>query len=206
MFPLGSVLFPGMRLALHVFEPRYRALVAACLAAAERGEPPEFGVVLIERGTEVGGGDQRFGIGTTARLIQVLEVPDGRYAMVAVGGRRITVRSWLPEDPYPKAEVEALDDAWFDPALDQPLLERAEGAVRRCLALEAELGEVAEPPALDLDEEPTAAAWQLAAAAPVSELDQLALLRSASCTELLRSLADMAEEEATVLAFRLGSN
>ena len=54
MFPLGTVLLPGAVLPLHVFEPRYRQLVQDCLA----GEP-EFGVVLIERGSEVGGGDQR---------------------------------------------------------------------------------------------------------------------------------------------------
>jgi Lon protease-like protein len=206
MFPLGTVLFPGMPLTLHVFEPRYRALMAACVAGAERGEPPEFGVVLIERGTEVGGGDQRFGTGTVARLTQVAELPDGRYATLAVGTRRVAVRSWLPDDPYPRAEVDDLDDAWFDPALDQPLLERAEAAVRRCLSLKQELGEPGHPPDVELDEEPLATAWQLAAIAPLGELDQLALLRSASCTDLLGRLASMADEEATVLAFRLSSN
>ena len=57
MFPLGTVLFPTLILPLHVFEPRYRALVENCLAAPQ----PEFGVVLIERGSEVGGDDVRFG-------------------------------------------------------------------------------------------------------------------------------------------------
>jgi Lon protease-like protein len=206
MFPLGSVLFPGMPLTLHVFEPRYRALVAACVTGAERGDPPEFGVVLIERGSEVGGGDQRFGVGTVAHLTQVAQLPDGRYATVGIGTRRVAVQAWLPDDPFPLAEVEDLDDAWFDPALDQPLLERAEGAVRRCLVLKHELGEPAYPAAVELDEEPTAAAWQLAAIAPLGEMDQLSLLRSASCTELLARLADLADQEATVLAFRLGSN
>lgn len=206
MFPLGSVLFPGMPLVLHVFEPRYQALVAECMAAADRGERPEFGVVLIERGTEVGGGDQRFAVGTVARLTEVAPLQDGRYATAAVGTRRVAVRSWLPDDPYPKAEVEDLDDAHFDPALDQPLLERAEQQVRRCLTLKHELGEPALPAAVELDEEPGAASWQLAAIAPLGELDQLALLGSPSCTELLGQLAALAEEEATVLAFRLGSN
>lgn len=206
MFPLGSVLFPGMPLTLHVFEPRYRALMAACVADAERGEPPEFGVVLIERGSEVGGGDQRFEVGTVALLTQVAELPDGRYASVAVGTRRVVVRDWLADDPYPRAEVDDLDDAWFDAALDAPLLERAEQAVRRCLALKAELGEPAFPAGIELDDDPAAAAWQLAAVAPLGELDQLALLRSQTCTDLLGKLADLADEEATVLAFRRGSN
>ncbi len=206
MFPLGSVLFPGMPLTLHVFEPRYRALMAACLAAAERGEAPEFGVVLIERGAEVGGGDQRFTVGTVARVTQVAQLPDGRYATVAVGTRRVAVRTWLDDDPYPRAEVDDLDDAWFDPGLDQPLLDQADEAVRRCLALREELGEPGYPAGIELSDDPAAAAWQLAAIAPLSELDQLALLGSPSCTDLLGRLAGLAGEEATVLAFRLGSN
>ena len=55
MFPLGSVLLPGAMLPLHVFEPRYRRLVQDCVAEASH----EFGVALIERGFEVGGGDFR---------------------------------------------------------------------------------------------------------------------------------------------------
>jgi Lon protease-like protein len=206
MFPLGSVLFPGMPLTLHVFEPRYRALMAKCIDDAERGDPPEFGVVLIERGSEVGGGDQRFPIGTVARLTEVAPLADGRYFSAAVGTRRLAVREWLPDDPYPRAEVDDLDDVFFDPGLDPPLLDRAEQAVRRCLALASELGEPAVSPSVPLDEEPATAAWQLAAIAPLGELDQLALLRSTSCTELLGRLADLATEEAGVLAFRLGSN
>ncbi len=205
MFPLGSVLFPGMPLALQVFEPRYRVLIADCVQAAERGEPPEFGVVLIERGIEVGGGDQRFDLGTVARLTQVAQLPDGRYAATATGTRRIAVRSWLPDDPYPRADVDDLDEVHFDPALDGPLLERAEGQVRRCLVLKHELGEPAHPAGVELDDDPVTAGWQLAAIAPLGELDHLALLRSPSCTDLLGRLVELAEEEASVLAFRLGS-
>src|ERR1700716_2301802 len=74
MFPLGNVLFPHAQLSLHVFEPRYRALAEACLAG-----DGEFGVVLIERGSEVGGGDTRFSIGTVARIVAAGRLPDGRY-------------------------------------------------------------------------------------------------------------------------------
>src|SRR4051794_29363897 len=101
MFPLGSVLLPGAVLPLHVFEPRYRTLVDACLAADEH----EFGVVLIDRGHEVGGGDVRRRAGTVARMMQVAELEAGRYAVVAVGTRRIRVERWLDDDPYPRADV-----------------------------------------------------------------------------------------------------
>ena len=96
MFPLGTVLFPGALLPLHVFEERYRQLVKDCLA----GEP-EFGVVLIDRGHEVGGGDVRREVGTVARILEVAELPDGRYFLQAAGVRRIRVQAWLDDAPYP---------------------------------------------------------------------------------------------------------
>ena len=84
-------------LPLHVFEPRYRALVEHCLAARR----PEFGVVLIERGSEVGGGDTRFDVGTVARIVEASQFPDGRYALVTVGtaapaGARVAARRPVP--------------------------------------------------------------------------------------------------------------
>ncbi len=80
MFPLGTVLVPSAGLPLHVFEPRYRALVHDCLAGDR-----EFGVVLIERGSEVGGEDVRTDVGTVARIVEAVELPDGRWALAAVG-------------------------------------------------------------------------------------------------------------------------
>src|SRR4051795_8809471 len=100
MFPLGTVLFPHALLPLHVFEPRYRLMTQRVL----KGDG-EFGVVLIERGSEVGGGDTRFVVGTVARVVRAQELPDGGYALATVGIRRIRVTRWLPDDPYPLAEV-----------------------------------------------------------------------------------------------------
>src|SRR3954447_12098654 len=100
MFPLGSVLLPSVFLPLHVFEPRYRALTEHCLAG-ER----EFGVVLIERGSEVGGGDVRSPVGTVARILEAVQFDDGRWALGVVGTRRVRVTAWLDDDPYPRAEV-----------------------------------------------------------------------------------------------------
>ncbi|GIU85752.1 MAG: hypothetical protein KatS3mg009_0267 [Acidimicrobiia bacterium] len=110
MFPLGSVLFPYGVLPLHVFEPRYRVMTRQCLAGDH-----EFGVVLIERGSEVGGGDSRFGFGTLARIAHAHELPDGRFALTAVGLRRIRVERWLDDDPYPRAVVEVVADEPLPP-------------------------------------------------------------------------------------------
>ena len=80
MFPLGTVLFPNAPLPLHVFEPRYRELTETCLRGDGR-----FGVVLIERGREVGGGDSRFSVGTVARIVEAARTPDGRYLLATEG-------------------------------------------------------------------------------------------------------------------------
>ena len=86
MFPLGTVLFPTQLLPLHVFEPRYRQMTQDLLAGDGR-----FGVVLIERGNEVGGGDTRSGFGCVAQLVQAQQTPDGRYALMAIGVERLRV-------------------------------------------------------------------------------------------------------------------
>src|SRR5437773_454261 len=105
MFPLGTVVFPHAVLPLHVFEPRYRAMMRDVLAGDQ-----EFGVVLIERGSEVGGGDVRFGVGTLAHIVQSSELSDGRFALAAVGVQRFRVERWLPDDPYPRAEIVLLEE------------------------------------------------------------------------------------------------
>ena len=105
MFPLGTVLFPHAVLPLHVFEPRYRALTRAVLDGDQ-----EFGVVLIERGSEVGGGDVRFDVGTLAHIVQASELADGRFALAVVGVSRLRVERGCPTSRIPRAEIVALDD------------------------------------------------------------------------------------------------
>src|SRR5688500_3974780 len=106
MFPLGSVLVPTMVLALQLFEPRYLELARACTTGR-----PEFGVVLRERGSGVGGGDVRRDVGCSARIVEATELADGRWVMATVGTERIRVTQWLPDAPYPRAEVEPWPDA-----------------------------------------------------------------------------------------------
>ena len=197
MFPLGTVLFPYAPLPLHIFEPRYRALARHCIAG-----DGEFGVVLIERGFEVGGGDTRFDTGTVAHLVEAAELPDGRWLITTLGTRRVRVTEWLPDDPYPLALVEDLPDLTVDgPGAD--LVARAEQAVRRALAYKAELDEPAVPATVALDEDPERRMFQLAAIAPLGPVDQQRLLEAASANDLLTRLAELAEDAATLLAYRL---
>ncbi|HLY84654.1 MAG TPA: LON peptidase substrate-binding domain-containing protein [Acidimicrobiales bacterium] len=198
MFPLGSVLFPHAVLPLHIFEPRYRVLMFDCT----RGEP-EFGVVLIERGSEVGGDDERFAVGTVARIVAARELPDGRWMLNAVGDRRFRVTEWLPDDPYPIALVTELDEQPWQ-AADDAALCKAEALVRRALTLIAELGEPAPPATVELSGEGSVAAWQLAAIAPLGHLDKLRLLDVDDHRARLEALSEMTQEELSVLAYRLG--
>lgn len=198
MFPLGTVLLPGVFLPLHVFEPRYRALVHDCLEGT-----PEFGVALIERGQEVGGGDSRFDVGCVARIVEAGELPDGRYALATVGARRIRVERWLDDDPYPRADV----TDWPDPppdAADEEMALAVGAHLRRVLALASEVGE-AVPSAADVElaSDVTTASYQLAALAPVGPLDRLALLAAASVAARLQLVASLLADVEAVLASRL---
>ncbi len=179
MFPLGTVLFPHMPLALRVFEERYIVMLSHILGQ----EPSEFGVVLIERGQEVGGGEQRFGFATVAEVVQ-LEAGEGFIGLVAQGGRRVEVLEWQGDDPYPRAEIRELDDLeWSDDLL--PLLAQAEHEVRRTLALASEFADLPWSSTVEISQDPVEAAWQLAAISPLGPLDQVSLLRATSMKQLL---------------------
>jgi uncharacterized protein len=200
MFPLGTVLFPHALLPLHVFEPRYRALTEACLAG-----DGEFGVVLIERGSEVGGGDTRVAIGTLARILEAGRLPDGRYVLATTGVRRLRVEQWLPEEPYPRAEIELLDDGAPSPAAPDQRAD-VERQLRRVLALRAELGEAGPPVDVRLDDDPVRASFEAAALAPVGPLDAQRLLELDSPSARLEALAALLEEEAGFLELRLAGS
>ena len=198
MFPLGTVLVPHAVLPLHIFEPRYQALMRDCLAGDH-----QFGVVLIERGSEVGGNDVRFSVGTVARIDEAAHLPDGRWLLVAHGAHRVRVDGWLPDDPYPRADVSALDDPAWDQA-DATALELAVAEVRTALAYASELGEPVPPATFELAGDPAMATWQLVAIAPLGPVDKQRLLEFEGHGPRLASLAGLVHQQAEALAFRLG--
>jgi uncharacterized protein len=186
MFPLGSVLFPSMPLPLRVFEERYLAMLSQILP----DEPSEFGVVLIERGSEVGGGEHRFPIGTIAQITD-LDAAEDFVVLVAEGTKRFEVTGWLDDDPYPRAEIRILEDFTWVETLG-PLRDRAERAVRELLELATELTGDGWPSDIVLSDDPVSACWQLAAIAPLGPMDQVELLNSADLATLLVLLIDFA--------------
>jgi Lon protease-like protein len=199
MFPLGTVLFPHAVLPLHVFEPRYRTLVDDCLRTGH-----EFGVVLIERGTEVGGGDTRFSVGTVAYLREATPLPDGRWVLLTVGTRRVRVATWLPDDPYPLALVEDVPEQRL-PDMALRAVEDATAAVRRALSLQAELGEPGPSARFTLHDDVHVAAWQLVALAPLNPVDQQRLLETDDPEERLAALTQFAVDAGDLLAYRLSA-
>jgi hypothetical protein len=162
----------------------------------------EFGVVLIERGSEVGGGDVRASFGCMARIIGAGRLPDGRMLVDTIGTRRLEIETWLPDDPYPLALARERVDPAFD-IVDtdrlQSTLEVVRGALQEALAA----GEPVLHPDTEFDDEPAVAAWQLVAAAPISIVDRQRLLGIDTFAERLDTLAGMASQAAELFRFRI---
>jgi hypothetical protein len=199
MFPLGTALLPGAMLPLHVFEDRYRALVEHCLA-----HDGEFGVVLIERGSEVGGGDRRFAVGTLARIVEAGRFPDGRFALVATGVHRLRVEAWREDAVYPSAVVEVLGEP--DPGPDGAVArERVVDALGRVLMTAVTAGMDVDLTA-SLPDDPVAAVWAAAARAPIGPLDTHRLLELDGFDERVGLLLAAIEDADMVLRHRLGDD
>ncbi|MDE0161071.1 MAG: LON peptidase substrate-binding domain-containing protein [Acidimicrobiaceae bacterium] len=181
MFALQSVLLPGSPLPLHVFEPRYVAMLDTVVST-----DAEMGVVLIERGREVGGGDVRCDAATMARVVEARELAGGRLLVMALGVRRIRVRRWLPDDPYPCAETED----WPDEPEDEPpptgeqlrqlgaLVTEARSLARRLQVAPGPQHPAAETAPADVGRDVSLASYRAAALAPLGPLDRYEVLRT----------------------------
>lgn len=146
LFPLGTVLVPGMRLSLHVFEPRYRQLVADLLNGQDPGSP-EFGVVALRQGWEVGELGEVHQVGTSARVTGVLPHPDGRCDLAAIGERRFFLEALdTGSKPYLLGTVRWLAEpsGEADPELADTVRRSVELHLRTLVALRADPGVVAE--------------------------------------------------------------
>jgi Lon protease-like protein len=199
MFPLGTVLFPHAVLPLHIFEERYRALVESCLRGDGR-----FGVVLIERGYEVGGGDTRFGVGTVARIVEAARTPDGRYLLATVGTDRFRIKKWLEDDPFPRAEIDVIGEPKRVADTAGSRRDDVQRLLGRVLAMSAELGEHAAPvDAAQLDADAVRASFEAAAVAPIGPLDAQRLLELDDPGTRFDELEALLVDAAEVLQLRL---
>lgn len=200
LFPLSSVLFPRGIMPLHIFEPRYLTMINEAI-----DDDATFGVVLIERGPEVGGGDSRFNVGTTARIVRAGVVDGERMAIVALGLARFDVVEWLDDDPYPMARIEARSEPSGAIDLEVPL-QRALKAWRRVAAFASELGADVGSADLKLPEDPIDALWTLCSVSPLEQIDRQTLLEVDDPAQRLARLHAGLDEQAETLQARLAGD
>ncbi|AIC47103.1 LON peptidase substrate-binding domain-containing protein [Rhodoluna lacicola] len=179
MFPLSTVLMPAMPLSLRIFEERYLKLLGDLVGQ----ENPEFGVVLIERGQEIGGGEKRLGIGTLASVTDIGTL-DEFYGIESIGTQRFRVNAWLPDDPYPMADIDFIPDLIWDDSLTMAK-NQLETKVRNLLSFASEFGDLQYGSDTEFSEDPMQACWQIAGVLPVGPLDHLDLLQSLSAADLV---------------------
>ncbi len=200
MFPLGSTVFPGQVVPLHIFEERYRALLAEITSD---GAEATFGIALIDRGHEVGGGDHRVSVGTRVEVLQAEEFEDGRWGAVVAGVERIDVLEWLDDAPYPRALVQkrsvrdnggaSLDDLHelFQTAIG--LMSRQAG-----VAVPDEYDQLATDPLVRLD--------QISALSPLTDFDRQRVLEADTTADQIATLHSALTDKVTLLRAQLGEN
>ena len=200
LFPLGSVLFPGLALPLHIFEQRYRRLVED-VSAGETELERSFGVVAIRAGHEVGEASVAtlHEVGTTALLRRVTPYPDGRSDILTVGARRFRLRGVDDSLPYLRGEVEWLPEEDGSPRDLEHLAGQVGARFRR---YQSTLG--AGPDGADegpdtLPDDPSVLSYLVSAAMLLDLGDRQRLLASATTGQRLEQLAAMLDREETLI-------
>ena len=204
MFPLESALLPNQDLPLRIFEPRYVALVRHCV---DSGDP--FGVVLISRGREVGGGDTRCDVGVLSRVTECVDHGLDRYSLRCRTGERIRVCEWLTDDPYPRATVKLWPDEPGDPVTPAQLVDVED----RVMTLFERIAEArgAQLPDRDVllgyDDAGADDAGQrlfaLASRFPIGAADRYTVLSSPSAADRLVALSEAVDAVAEMVEFQL---
>ena len=179
MFPLNTVLFPGAALNLHIFEPRYRQMIAECLDSNE-----SFGVVLIREGDEAGDPDvQPHEVGTTAEIAEVTPLPSGRYYLTSTGGRRFRINGIVSREPFLLCDVEYLDESPSDVAEIDRLTSEIAAEFREYLNLIVAFS--GNPAEIDVPDDPLRASYVIGDALQVADTLKQQLLELASAQERL---------------------
>lgn len=204
MFPLESVPLPGDELPLRIFEPRYSALVRDCLDSEQQC----FGVVLIERGREVGGGDQRCDTGVLVRIAEYEDYGEGRYRLRCPVQERIRVTEWLPDAPYPRAVVEPWPDepGAIGPAEIRDIENRIWALFERIASARGlELSGRETMLGADIPDDTGKRLYALAARVPMGAADRYAVLAAPSPVLRLIALREAVETVTAMVEFQLSS-
>jgi Lon protease-like protein len=198
LFPLGTVLYPGLLLPLHIFEDRYRELVRDLLAGPA---PRRFGVIAIRKGRETGvdGISALYEIGCTATLRQVREHDDGRFDLVTAGAQRFRLLELDDEtQPYLRGEVDMLPEETGDEAAAEAAAEAVRRGFRGYLDALAARGatQVSVP---DLPDDPVLLSYLVAASVIIDLSDRQALLAEPDAAGRLAAERALLSRETTML-------
>ena len=194
LFPLSTVLFPHMPLALHVFEERYRTMMRDC-----RDQGTTFGVLAIREGVEVGGGALPYRVGTLAQLRDVEDLPDGRYNLLVVGASRFHVESFSYERAYLVGEVRYLEDDALIPDDAALLAPRVRTAFQNYVAAMARCNGDAQSSEISLPDEPELLAYLVAGALEIETARKQELLEHDSTSARLRGCLEALRRESVLL-------
>ncbi|MBN1660159.1 MAG: LON peptidase substrate-binding domain-containing protein [Anaerolineae bacterium] len=193
LFPLRTVLFPGMVLPLHIFEERYKLMIQRCIA----DERP-FGVVLIREGQEVGGSAEPYEVGTAAIVAGVSYLEDGRMNIVTIGTERFRLRSLRHDHPYLVGEATPWPLSGADTEAAQALVEPVRALLRQYITLLVQ----AEGHKIELEEIPSDArtvALLTAITLQVSMVQKQELLSCPDIPRLLRAVRAIMRREQLLL-------
>lgn len=196
LFPLSSVLFPGLMLPLHIFEERYCRLVRDLLEQAEENQ--RFGVVMITRGHEVGAeaAQETAGIGCVAEIRQVDSDDEGHYDIVATGAGRFTIDAFDNSLPYLQADVTPLDEEEGEQA--GAYVTGVSTLFQRYCGLLRSLGASVEGPD-ELPDEPVQLSYLVAAAVILDRHERQQLLEANDGARRLRQELGLLWREISVL-------
>lgn len=187
LFPLTTALVPGLVLPLHIFEPRYRMMIEELLAKPE--DEREFGIVAV-RERHMGAvnspesapsqADEFFPVGVTAVLRQAERLDDGRYDIVAVGGRRFSIGEVDRTAPLLRAYVDFLDEPEVDPQdpATRSIVERAKRSFERYRAALGGRLDEQRPDDEQIPDDPTVLSYLITAALIVDASTRQELLTS----------------------------
>jgi uncharacterized protein len=197
LFPLGTVLYPGLLLPLHVFEERYRQLVRDLLAGPE---PRTFGVIAIREGRETGpdGILTLHKIGCIAAVRQVTELDDGRYDLVTVGTQRFLLTGTDDTKPYLQGEVELLAEETGDETGAAMAARSVQDAFRTYLGALAERS-VTQVSVPELPDDPILLSYLVAASMVIDLRDKQALLAEPDALHRLVTERMLLSRETTML-------
>lgn len=197
LFPLGTVLYPGLVLPLHIFEDRYRQLVRDLLAGPD---PQQFGVIAIREGRETGaaGITSLYEVGCTATLQQVEEYEDGRYDLVTIGAQRFRLAELDDSRPYLQGAVEFLADDAGDEAAAALAVAAVQQAFHGYLNALAEHG-ATQITVAELPEEPVLLSYVVAASVIVDLPAKQGLLAEPDAERRLTAERELLARETSVL-------